>query len=77
MHDVTCVAVDYIALLPLLTLTCLTPLSNDMTSCQSSSAENVLCNVVLFFYHHKILIQHLVSDMLLSLNLKENVQNVR
>jgi hypothetical protein len=30
--------------------------SNDMTSCQSSSAENVSCNVTLFFYHHNVVI---------------------
>jgi hypothetical protein len=36
--------------------------SNGMTSCQSSSAENVSCNVVPFFYHHSVVIQHLVSD---------------
>ena len=38
--------------------------SNGMTSCQSSSAENVSCNVVPFFYHHSVVIQHLVSDTL-------------
>jgi hypothetical protein len=35
-----------------------------MTSCQSSSAENVSCNVAPFFYHHTVVIQHLVSDTL-------------
>jgi hypothetical protein len=64
-----------------------TPHSNDMTSCQSSSAENISCNVALFFYHHSVVIQHLVSDTLYqkscirprlhSLNSKENVHNVR
>jgi len=72
----TFVAVHSIALLTLLTLTCFTPHSNDMTSCQSSSAENVSCNVVLFFYHHSVVIQHLVLDRLLSLNSKEYVQTV-
>jgi hypothetical protein len=38
--------------------------SNGMTSCQSSSAENVSCNVAPFFYHHSVVIQHLVSDTL-------------
>ena len=37
---------------------------NDMTSCQSSSTENVSCNVAPFFYHHTVVIQHLVSDIL-------------
>ena len=77
MHDVTFVAVHYIALLTLLTFTCFTPLSNDMTSFQNISAENVSCNVPLFFYHHSVVIQHLVSDWLHSLNSKENVQNVK
>jgi hypothetical protein len=49
---------------------------NDM-SCQSSLAENVSCNVAPFFYHHSVVIQHLVSDKLLSLISKENVHNVR
>ena len=30
---------------------CFVSHSNDMTSCQSSSAENVSCNVTAFFYH--------------------------
>jgi hypothetical protein len=38
-------------------LLCFVSHSNDMTSCQSSSAEKVSCNVAPFFYH-----QHLVSD---------------
>jgi hypothetical protein len=58
-------------------LLCLVSHPNDMTSCQSSSAENVSCNVVPFFYHHSVVIQHLVSDRLLSLISKENVYNVR
>ena len=55
------------------------PHSNDMTSWQNSSAEKISCNVAPFFYHHRhsVVIQHLVSDRLLSLNWKENVQNVR
>ena len=53
------------------------PHSNDMTSWQNSSAEKISCNVVPFFYHHSVVIQHLVSDRLLSLNSKEKVQNVR
>ena len=28
--------------------------SNGVTSCQSSSAENVSCNVAPFFYHHSV-----------------------
>ena len=51
--------------------------ANDMTSLQNSSVEKISCNVATFFYHHSVVIQHLVSDMLLSLNSKENVQNVR
>jgi hypothetical protein len=35
-----------------------------MSSYQSSSAENVSCNVAPFFYHHGVVIQHLVSDTL-------------
>jgi hypothetical protein len=41
------------------------------------NATFVLCNVVPFFYHHSVVIQHLVSDRLLSLISKENVHNVR
>jgi hypothetical protein len=48
-------------------LLCFVSHSNDMTSCQSSLAENVSCNVAPFFYHHSVVIQHLVSDRLLSL----------
>ena len=48
-------------------LLCFVSHSNDMTSCQSSSAENVSCNVTPFFYHHSVVIQHLVSDRQLSL----------
>ena len=77
MHDVTCVAVHSFALLTLLTLTCFIPHSNDMTSLQNSSAEKISCNVAPFFNNHSVVIQHLVSDRLLSLNSKENVQNVR
>ena len=51
--------------------------SNDMTSCQSSSAENVSCNVAPFYYHHSVVIQHLVSDRRLLLFAKKNVHNVR
>ena len=58
-------------------LLCFVSHSNDMTTCQSSSAENVSCNVVPFFYHHSVMIQHLVSDRRLSLISKENVHNVR
>ena len=42
-------------------LLCFFSHSNDMTSYQSSSAENVSCNVAPFFYHHSVAIQHLVS----------------
>ena len=45
-------------------LLCFVSHSNGMTSCQSSSAENVLCSVAPFFYHHSVVIQHLVSDTL-------------
>jgi hypothetical protein len=45
-------------------LLCFVLHSNDMTSCQSSSTENVSCNVAPFFYHHSVVIQHLVSDTL-------------
>jgi hypothetical protein len=31
---------------------------------QSSSAENISCNVAPFFYHHSVVIQYLVSDTL-------------
>jgi hypothetical protein len=58
-------------------LLCFVSHSNDMTSCQSSSAENVSCNVAPFFYHHSVVIQHLVSDRRLSLISKENIHNVR
>ena len=62
-------------------LMCFVSHSNDVTSCQSSSAENVLCNVAPFFYHQcgdtTSCIRHLVSDRLLSLMSKENVHNVR
>jgi hypothetical protein len=58
------VAVHSIALSTLLTLTFFTPHSNDMTSLQNSSAENITCNVAPFFYHHSVVIQHLVSDTL-------------
>ena len=45
-------------------LLCFVSHSNGMTSCQSSSAANVSCNVAPFFYHHSVVIQHLVSDTL-------------
>ena len=45
-------------------LLCFVSHSNDMTSCQSSSEENVSCNVAPFFYHHSVVIQHIVSDTL-------------
>ena len=45
-------------------LLCFVSHSNGMTLCQSISAENVLCNVVPFFYHHSVVIQHLVLDTL-------------
>ena len=60
------------------TLLCFVSHSNDMTSWQSSSTENVLCNVTPFFYHHIVVIQHLVwSDRRLSVISKENVHNVK
>jgi hypothetical protein len=45
-------------------LLCFVSHSNGMTSCQSSSTENVSCNVAPFFYQHSVVIQHLVSDAL-------------
>ena len=57
-------------------LLCFVSHSNDMMSCQSSSGENVSCNVPPFFYHHSMVIQHLVSDRRLSLISKE-MYNVR
>jgi len=58
------VAVHSIALLTFLTLTCITPHSNDMTSWQNSSAAKSSCNVAPFFYHHSVVIDSLVSDIL-------------
>jgi hypothetical protein len=62
-------------------LLCFVSHSNDMTSCQSSSAENVSCNVAPFFYHQcgdtTSCIRRFVSDRQLSLISKENVYNVR
>jgi hypothetical protein len=49
-----------------LTLICSPLHSNNMTSWQSSSAEQIWCNVTPFFYHHSVVIQHLVSDRLIS-----------
>jgi hypothetical protein len=46
------------------TLLCFLSHSNDMTSWQNISAENVSCNVASFFYHHGMVIQHLVSETL-------------
>jgi hypothetical protein len=45
-------------------LLCFVSHSNGMTSCQSSSTENVSCNVTPFFYHHTSVVIHLVSDTL-------------
>jgi hypothetical protein len=56
---------------------CFTPHSNDVTSWQNSSAEKISCNVMPFFYHHSVVIQHIVSDRLLSLNSKENCGHKR
>jgi hypothetical protein len=41
----------------------------------AATAKQILCNVVLFFYHHGVVVQHLVSDMLISLISKKNVHN--
>jgi hypothetical protein len=49
---------------PNVRLLCFVSYSNDMTSCQSGLTENVSCNVAPFFYHHSVVIQHLVSDTL-------------
>ena len=38
--------------------------SNGMTSCQSSSAESISCNVAPFVHHHSVVIHQLVSDTL-------------
>ena len=46
------------------TLLCFVSHSNDMTSCQISSAYNASCNVAPFLYHHSVVIQHLVRDTL-------------
>ena len=43
-------------------LLCFVSHSNGMTSCQSSSTENVSRNVAPFFYHHSVVIQHLLSN---------------
>ena len=59
------------------TLLCFVSHSNDMMSLQSSSAEKISCNIVPFFYHHSVVIKHLVSVRLLSLVSKENVHNIR
>jgi len=40
--------------------------SNNMTPWASSPAENVSRNGVTFCYHHSVVIQHLVSDWLLT-----------
>ena len=48
-------------------LLCFVSHSNDMTLCQSSSVENVSCKVASLFYHHTVVIQHLVSDTLYQL----------
>ena len=44
---------------------------------QSGSAEKMTYNVMPFFYHHNVVIQHLVSDRPFSLISKENIHNVR
>ena len=64
-------------LLRLLTLMSISTHFNDIPSWKSSSVEKILCNVTTFFYHNSGMIQHLVSDWLLSLISKENVRNVR
>jgi hypothetical protein len=45
-------------------LLCFVSHFNDMTSWQTSSTENVLCNVVPFFHHHSVVMQHLISETL-------------
>ena len=62
MHDVT-LFFSFIHV----KLLCFVSHSNDMMSYQSSSAENVSCNVAPFFHHHSVVIQHLVSERRLSL----------
>ena len=56
---------------------CFVSHSNDMTSCQSSSTENVSFNVAPQCGNTTSCIRHLVSDRILSLISKENVHNVR
>jgi hypothetical protein len=51
------------SLFTLLTLTCFTLHSNDMTLWQNKSAGRISCNLAPFFYHHSVVIQHLVSDV--------------
>jgi hypothetical protein len=58
------------------TLLCFVLHSNDMTSWQSSSAENVSCNVAPFFYHHSVVMQHLISDTLYRMFHRHSRKNV-
>jgi len=57
------VAVHSIALLTLLTLTCLTPHSNDMTSWQNSSSKDLVQRRAILL-SSPCGVQHLVSDTL-------------
>ena len=76
------VTVHSICLLTLFTLTCFTPHSNDMTSWQIVRQRRSCATSRHFFLSPQrgdttYCILHPVSDTLLSLNSKENVQNVR
>jgi hypothetical protein len=44
-------------------LLCFVSHSNGMTSCQSSSTENVSCNVAPFFYHHSVVICNILLPL--------------
>ena len=41
------------------------------------SPDMILCSVAPSFYHHSVVIQHLVSDRLLSFISNESVHNVK
>lgn len=53
------------------------PPSNNMTSWQIRSKENILWNAMSFFYHQSAVIHYLVSNTLLSLILKQSAYNIR
>jgi hypothetical protein len=45
--------------------------SNIITSWKRCPVDNTLCSVTTFFYHHSVMIQHLVSDKLFSLQINK------